>query len=110
MVAGGSNDGNDVEAVAARAAGRPKRTIKRGEILDPSHVARHRTSVAAKRKKSPSPSPNREFPIAHSSPLASLSQRIYPDSVFASTVRSPEVSTPPQRRQCVQTPISNRFF
>jgi hypothetical protein len=40
VVAGGSYDGNDVEAVAARAAGRPKRTIKRREILDPSHVAR----------------------------------------------------------------------
>ncbi|XP_046461153.1 uncharacterized protein LOC124207625 [Daphnia pulex] len=102
-VAGGSNDGNDVEAVAARAAGRPKRTIKRREILDPSHVAR-RTSVAANRQKSPSPSPNRATPIAHSSPL-SLSQIISPDLVLASPIRSPEVSTPPQRRERVQTPL-----
>ena len=83
-MAGGSNDGNDVEAVAARAAGRPKTTIKRREIFDPSHVARHRTSVAANRQKSPYP--HREFPIAHSSPLASLSQRISPYSVFDSPV------------------------
>ena len=103
-MAGGSNDGNDVEAVAARAAGRPKTTIKRREIFDPSHVARHRTSVAANRQKSPSPSPNRESPIAHSSPL-SLSQIISPDLVLASPIRSPEVSTPPQRRQRVQTPL-----
>lgn len=105
VVAGGSNDGNDVEAVAARAAGRPKRTIRRREILDPSHVARHHSSVAANRQKSPSPSPHREFPIAHSSPLTTSSQIIFPDLVFASPIRSPEVSTPPQRRQRVQNPL-----
>ncbi|KAK4006208.1 hypothetical protein OUZ56_011363 [Daphnia magna] len=33
----------------SQAAGRPKRTIRRREILDPSHVARHRSSVAANR-------------------------------------------------------------
>ena len=41
-VAGGSGDGEDVEAILARADSRPKRAVKRREILDPSHVSKGR--------------------------------------------------------------------
>jgi hypothetical protein len=39
-VAGGSGDGDDVEAIRARSESRPKRAVKRREILDPSYVSK----------------------------------------------------------------------
>ncbi len=39
-VAGGSRYGNEVEVVAVRTSGRPKRTVKRREILDPFFVSK----------------------------------------------------------------------
>ena len=41
-VAGGSGDCEDVKAILARAESRPKRDMKRREILDPSHVSKGR--------------------------------------------------------------------
>ncbi|KAI9552683.1 hypothetical protein GHT06_020560 [Daphnia sinensis] len=55
VVAGGSRDGDDVEAIGACGESRPKRAVKRREILDPSHVSKRRkVHKAPEKPKSPS--------------------------------------------------------
>ncbi len=66
VVADGSRDRDDVEAIRARGESRPKRAAKRREILDPSHVSKRRKIHKAP-KKPKSPSPCRESSPQHSS-------------------------------------------
>ena len=58
----GSRNGNDIEAVAVIASCRPKRTVKRPEILDPSYVSKRRPvrSAAADRQRTISSHRQRE--------------------------------------------------
>ena len=131
-VAGGSGDCEDVKAILARAESRPKRDMKRREILDPSHVSKRR-KVQQEQEKPRTPSPRRESSSTHQSPSPQSIYALSPISlimspfVLISPISSPmnrSLETPPvalprrQRAQPTQIsveanedlPVSNAFF
>jgi hypothetical protein len=131
-VAGGSGDGEDVEAIHARAESRPKRDVKRREILDPSNVSKRR-KVQQEQEKPRTPSPRRESSSTHQSPSPQSIHALSPISLIMSpyvlisptsspmnrSLETPPVS-PPRRQRAQPTrifveangdlPVSNAFF
>ncbi|KAK4021324.1 hypothetical protein OUZ56_003241 [Daphnia magna] len=117
VVAGGSRDGDDVEAISARGESRPKRAVKRREILDPSHVSKRRKVHKAPekpkapstcRESSPQYSSTPQTPQRNASPIGLLLVMSSILSLLSPISSSPEIPpVPPPRRKRRALQIQN---